>query len=135
MKKILFLVAGCCFLLLGLIGIVVPVLPTTPFLLLTATCFAKGSNRFYRWFTGTRIYKRHLEHFVSTWSMTRKAKLRIIIPVTLILVFLMIVTDILWVRILIVIALLSKYYFFCFKIHTIEEQPEISGQLERNIKL
>ena len=49
MKKFLFLFAGSLCIVIGVIGIVVPLLPTVPFLLLAAYLYAKGSERFYLW--------------------------------------------------------------------------------------
>jgi len=48
-KRLLYLCAGWMALVLGVIGIPLPLLPTTPFLLLAAVCFARGSQRWYDW--------------------------------------------------------------------------------------
>lgn len=48
-KRLLYLCAGWIALALGVIGIPLPLLPTTPFLLLAAVCFARGSQRWYGW--------------------------------------------------------------------------------------
>ena len=48
-KNGLLVVAGFISIALGVIGIVLPLLPTTPFILLAASCFAKSSPRFHRW--------------------------------------------------------------------------------------
>ena len=73
-KKIIFVIAGFIFLLLGIIGIVLPILPTVPFLLLTSYCFARGSNKFETWFKSSKIYKNYLEGFIINKSMTLKQK-------------------------------------------------------------
>ena len=49
MKKIVFVTLGCISLALGVVGIVLPILPTVPFFLLTAFCFAKSSERLHSW--------------------------------------------------------------------------------------
>ncbi|HEX4857476.1 MAG TPA: YbaN family protein [Usitatibacteraceae bacterium] len=48
-RRVLWILAGALALLTGIIGIVVPLLPTTPFVLLAAFCFARGSERCEAW--------------------------------------------------------------------------------------
>ena len=77
MKKVFFVSLGCLSLALGVVGIVLPVLPTVPFFLLTAFCFAKSSKRLHSWFLGTSLYKKHLERFATERAMTMESKLKI----------------------------------------------------------
>ena len=62
-SKPFWIALGFIALALGAIGVPLPLLPTTPFLLLAAFCFAKGSERLNHWFKSTRLYKNHLESF------------------------------------------------------------------------
>lgn len=48
--------AGTLFLVLGIVGIFLPLLPTTPFVLLAAACYARGSRRFYDWLLANRTF-------------------------------------------------------------------------------
>lgn len=77
--------AGFLFFALGCIGVVLPILPTTPFILVAAFCFARSSERLNTWFKGTKVYKQVLEGYVTKRTMTLKAKLSILIPVTALL--------------------------------------------------
>lgn len=81
-KKMLYLVLGCLGLGLGAAGAVLPVLPTVPFLMLAACCFAKSSARLDRWFRGTKLYRDNLETYVQGRGMTWQAKGRILLLVT-----------------------------------------------------
>ncbi len=83
MKKLIYMFIGCITLALGAIGTAVPVLPTVPFLLCSTFCFAKSSQRLYTWFTGTKLYKDNLESYVKTGGMTKQAKMRIMMAVSL----------------------------------------------------
>ncbi|MBQ2709022.1 MAG: YbaN family protein [Clostridia bacterium] len=84
-KKICFMTVGCLGLGLGAVGAVIPLLPAFPFLLLAAVCFAKSSERLHNWFIGTKLYKDNLESYVAGQGMTRRAKIRIMITVTLLM--------------------------------------------------
>ncbi len=55
LKRYFYLTIGFFFLLLGVVGIFVPLLPTTPFLILTAICFNKSSDKFHAWLLNHRI--------------------------------------------------------------------------------
>ncbi len=70
---------------LGMVGVVLPLIPTTPFVLLAALCFARSSKRLDDWFQSTKLYKMVFESYVKKREMTLKAKLTILIPVTLLL--------------------------------------------------
>lgn len=69
----LFIVAGFACLLLGAAGVLLPVLPTTPFILLAAACFARGSAHFHGW-----LVEHHLTGpLIRDWYLHRSLPLRV----------------------------------------------------------
>ncbi|MDR1247662.1 MAG: DUF454 family protein [Clostridiales Family XIII bacterium] len=122
MKKIikpLFIVLGFVSLGLGVLGVVLPILPTTPFLLLTAFCFAQGSERFHRWFVGTKLYKNHLDDFVRTKSMPAKTKAYILTAVSILLPVAMYFVPYPHARILMGVVIAWHWWYFLFRVKTL----------------
>jgi uncharacterized membrane protein YbaN (DUF454 family) len=74
LKRGLFVFAGTVSLGLACIGIVLPVLPTTPFLLLTAGCYLKGSKRMYTWLLNHKLFGQYIRSYVEGKGVSEKAK-------------------------------------------------------------
>jgi len=139
--KIVFIIFGFIFIGLGCLGIPLPVLPTTPFFLLAAICFAKGSKRLENWFKSTKLYHKHLESFVENRSMTLKAKLTILFTASamLLLSFGMMqykaivngnsVGNIIG-RVVILIMIPIKYIYFFTRIKTIPANEEKAQEVQ-----
>lgn len=70
-----FLAAGTVALVLGLIGIFLPLLPTTPFVLLAAACYARGSRRFYDWLLSQRTFGPIIHEWERHRSIPYKTKI------------------------------------------------------------
>lgn len=79
MKRILFLVLAGLSCALGLVGVVVPVLPTTPFLLLATFLFARSSPRAHKWLTSTKAYAAYVVPFKQAGGIPLRAKVRILL--------------------------------------------------------
>ena len=119
-KKGLYISVGLLCVVLGAIGVILPILPTTPFLILASACFVRGSDKFDKWFKGTKLYKNNLESFVNNRSMTMKTKVRILLFADIMLLFPLVIIDSLIMKFVLVFIILFKLYYFMFRIKTIK---------------
>ncbi len=123
LKKTIFIIVGCICLGLGVVGVVLPVLPTTPFLLVTAYCFARSSEKLNAWFKGTKLYKNHLESFVKKEGMKVSTKVSIVICVTLLMGFgfFMMARKGIWIPCGILAAVwIAHIWYFVFRVKTVK---------------
>ncbi len=73
-SKYLLVCVGLLAVALGTLGIVLPLLPTTPFLLLAAACFMRGSDRLYRWLMGHKWFGPYIRNYREHRAVTLRAK-------------------------------------------------------------
>lgn len=123
-KRITFVGLGCVSLALAVIGVVLPILPTVPFLALAAFCFAKSSDRLNNWLINTKFYQNNLADFKAGKGMTVKTKVRILATVTLVMaigLIAMLMKGIIVGSIILSVVWLGHIYYFGFKVKTIKE--------------
>lgn len=72
--RVLWVLAGIVSLLVGVVGVMLPVLPTTPFVLVAAFCFSRGSSRFERWLLEHRVFGPIVQDWRNHHAVPRRAK-------------------------------------------------------------
>lgn len=77
-SKWLLITAGSISLLLGIIGIFIPLLPTTPFLLISAACYARSSERLYNWLLKHALLGNYIRLYREKKAIPLKAKVIVI---------------------------------------------------------
>ena len=122
-KKLIYLLVGLIAFILGAIGIFLPLLPTTPLFLLTSFCLLKSSDRLNEKFMKTKMYEKYVKSFKEQGGMTLKAKLCLVIPVSLLLLFMFITIDSPVMKTIIVIMWLAKVIVFT-KMKTIKVETK-----------
>jgi hypothetical protein len=94
MKKFLLMTAGWLSLIAGLIGVVLPLLPTTPFVLLSAYCFSRSSSRLHRWLTNHPWFGPPILQWQQTRTVNRKTKARALFLILITFTISLIVTPV-----------------------------------------
>ncbi|MDY0924919.1 DUF454 family protein [Pantoea trifolii] len=120
MQRILLLSLGWLAIVLGTLGIVLPLLPTTPFVLLAAWCFARSSPRFHYWLLWKSPFGRYIRHWQQHRAMPPGAKIRAMLLIVITFSISIYLVNLLWVRILLG-AMLCMLLLFMWRIPVVAE--------------
>jgi uncharacterized membrane protein YbaN (DUF454 family) len=100
--------AGTIFLGIGVIGIFLPILPTTPFLLLAAACYARSSKRFYDWLMNNKWFGSYIKNYREGKGIPLKVKTFTISLLWITILFsVFFIIHISWVKIILIIMALG----------------------------
>jgi len=91
--KYFLITMGVLFTIIGFVGAVLPLLPTTPFLLVAVICFSKSSERFENWLVNTKVYITYVESFKNNKGYTLKNKFKLLISVYIVVGFSIFMID------------------------------------------
>jgi len=116
-KKYLLILVGIISVALGVLGIFLPLLPTTPFLLFAAFCFVKSSKKFYYWLINHRILGIYIKNYIHHRAITQKSR---IISISLLWITILssaiFFVNVVWVKVLLIcIALAVSYHLISLK--------------------
>ncbi len=107
--KIVFIIIGTLSLVLGFVGMALPLLPTTPFLLLSAALYMHSSPRLHKWLLNNRICGEYLRNYTENRTMPLRAKLTsvTILWASILYCLLVVAVDKLWLQILLIVIAIA----------------------------
>ena len=119
---------GLLFFGLGALGAFLPVLPTTPFLLLASFFFLRSSTRINEWFCSTKLYKRYLSNYAEKREMTLRSKLMLMAPGLVAMTVCLFLFQQWWVKAIMAFFIALEIWYFTARIKTISpEQARTYG--------
>jgi len=109
--------SGTFFLVIGIIGIFIPILPTTPFLILAAACYARGSKNFYNWLINNKWFGEYIKNYQEGRGVPFTVKILSIILLWITIAFstIIIVSNFLIQIILTIIAIVVTIHILTIK--------------------
>ncbi|WP_414045048.1 YbaN family protein [Macrococcus equi] len=119
--RIFLLTVGVIATILGFVGAFMPLLPTTPFLLLAVFCFARSSDKFHNWLVKTKVYKAYVQDFYERRGYTLKKKFHLLISVVIVVGLSIYLVDNIYVKIGLAIMLLMQAIVLFTLVKTLDE--------------
>lgn len=135
MKKLLLRILGILCVFLGVLGIFLPILPTTPFLLLASWAFLKSSEKLYHWLMNHPFLGLYIRSYLEYKGVSKTHKIMAILTLWLTMGISMILVDLNWVRgLLVLIGLGVTIHLLKLKTLTVEEMRELEELREEHSK-
>ncbi|WP_319559367.1 YbaN family protein [Marispirochaeta sp.] len=110
--KIVFAAVGTLFLIIGMVGVVLPLLPTTPFLLIASFCYLRGSRSLYSWLVSHPFWGHRIERIRRGEGLTKKEKIVSFSLAFAMITPVIIMSSSLHLRIFLILLLLIKAFAF-----------------------
>ncbi len=123
MKRTILIIIGWLAIVLGTLGVFLPLLPTTPFILLAAWCFSRSSPRFHHWLLNRSWFGPYLRHWQQHKAMPPGARPRAIAVIIITFALSLWLVKILWVRILLLVMLVCLL-FFLWRIPVVDTEQQ-----------
>lgn len=123
MQRTILIIIGWLAVVLGTLGVVLPLLPTTPFILLAAWCFARSSPRFHHWLLYRSWFGGYLRYWQKHRAMPPGAKPCAIAVILITFAISLWLVKMMWVRILLLI-ILSCLLIFMWRIPVVDEKQQ-----------
>jgi hypothetical protein len=119
-KKALLVAAGSLCIVLAVLGVFLPLLPTTPFLLLASACYVRSSERLHGWLMGNRLLGGYIRNFKERRGVPLRAKVTTVVILWLPLLYSVYRLDILWLELALVLMGLV-WSVLIFRMKTFED--------------
>ncbi|MGV2928451.1 YbaN family protein [Macrococcus capreoli] len=119
--RLLLLSVGVIATILGFVGAFMPLLPTTPFLLLAVFCFARSSDAFHNWLIKTKVYQSYVQEFYERGGYTLKKKFQLLFSVVIVVGLSIYFVDHLYVKIGLAVMLVMQVIVLFTLVKTLDE--------------
>ena len=125
--RLVLIITGWLFVALGFIGVFLPVMPTTIFLIIAAACFARSSEKFYNWLLSNKYFGKFIRDYREKKGMPLRAKIIAITMLNIVIGYSAFVAiDTLWVKILLIVIAVSVTSYI-LSIKTLREDSDLQG--------
>ena len=115
--KALWVIAGSVFVVLGAFGVILPGLPTTPFLILAAACYIRSSQRLYDWLIANKTFGPNLRDYREGKGIPKRAKKIALVMMTIFVGYaVLFALDDLFVRIVVLILGMIGFFYVAYRV-------------------
>ena len=135
--RVILVILGTLFVITGIVGIFLPLLPTTPFMLLAAACYAKSSRRFYNWMMNNKVMGPIIREWRQYRAIPKRAKIIAMFLLVITFGISILVAPIMWVKFMLVgMCLASLFFMWRIPVRELDEvqADELSAGIAGNNK-